>query len=150
MRIILQRVTEASVCINNRVHASISKGLVVLVGITNDDTLADIEWAVSKICHLRIFADKNGQMNISLIDTMGEALVISQFTLFASTKKGNRPSFLQAGSPSFATKMYEIFCKELSTMLAREIATGVFGADMQVSLINDGPVTISIDTKNKE
>jgi len=150
MRVIIQRVSKASVSINGHLKASIGKGLLVLVGIENADETEDIDFLVKKIVNLRIFADENGVMNRSVLETGGEILCVSQFTLHASTKKGNRPSYIRAAKPDFAVPMYNSFCAELSKALGKEIKTGEFGADMQVELINDGPVTISIDSKNKE
>ncbi|MDP5101978.1 MAG: D-aminoacyl-tRNA deacylase [Nonlabens sp.] len=150
MRVVLQRVTSASVSINGNVHASINGGLLVLLGITHEDTQVDIDWLVSKITGMRIFNDHDGKMNLSIQDTAGEALVISQFTLFATTKKGNRPGFTAAARPETAIPLYEAFLSSLSRKLNKEIPSGIFGADMQVSLVNDGPVTIVVDSKNKE
>ncbi|MFN4123350.1 MAG: D-aminoacyl-tRNA deacylase [Flavobacteriales bacterium] len=150
MKAVIQRVSDASVSIDGKVHAKISKGLLVLLGVEPEDTLDDIQWLSAKIVNMRIFSDKDGLMNLSLSDVMGEMLIISQFTLFASTKKGNRPSFIGAAKPEFASKMYEIFCRQTSQELSRQVKTGVFGANMQVSLTNDGPVTIIIDSKNKQ
>ena len=150
MRVIIQRVSKASVSINKRVRASIGQGLLVLVGIENADETEDIDFLVKKIVNLRIFDDSNGVMNCSVLETGGEILCVSQFTLHASTKKGNRPSYIRAAKPDFAIPMYDTFCAKLSKALGKEIKTGEFGADMQVELINDGPVTISIDSKNKE
>lgn len=150
MKAVIQRVSDASVSIDGKVHAKIKKGLLVLLGVEPEDTLEDIQWLSAKIVNMRIFSDKDGLMNWSLSDVMGEMLIISQFTLFASTKKGNRPSFIGAAKPEFASKMYEIFCRQTSQELSRQVKTGVFGANMQVSLTNDGPVTIIIDSKNKQ
>jgi len=150
MRVIIQRVSKTSVSINGQLKASIGKGLLVLVGIENADETEDIDFLVKKIVNLRIFADENGVMNRSVLEIGGEILCVSQFTLHASTKKGNRPSYIRAAKPDFAIPMYNSFCAELSKALGKEIQTGEFGADMQVELINDGPVTISIDSKNKE
>ena len=150
MRVTIQRVLEASVTIDSKTVGAINKGVLVLLGIENNDTSLDIEWLTNKISKLRIFPDENAPMNRSILDIDGEVLVVSQFTLFASTKKGNRPSFTGSGEPEFAKKMCDIFIKELSKKIAKEVQTGVFGADMKVSLINDGPVTINIDSKNKE
>ena len=150
MRVIIQRVSKASVSINSQLKASIGQGLLVLVGIENADTKEDIDFLVKKIVNLRIFDDANGVMNCSVLETNGEILCVSQFTLHASTKKGNRPSYIRAAKPDFAVPMYEAFCSELSNALGKAIQTGEFGADMQVELINDGPVTIGIDSKNKE
>jgi D-tyrosyl-tRNA(Tyr) deacylase len=150
MRVILQRVSEASVHINNKCKSNISNGLVILLGINPNDTQEDITWLCKKICSLRIFSDISGKMNLSLIDVCGEILLISQFTLFASTKKGNRPSFLNSATPSLAIPLYQSFIKSLETHLGKSISTGVFGAEMKVQLINEGPVTIHLDSKNKE
>lgn len=150
MRTVIQRVSRASVTIDGKLHAAIATGLLVLVGCENADTQEDIDWLSRKIVGLRIFDDENGVMNRSLRDVSGELLVVSQFTLWASTKKGNRPSYLRAGSHEITIPLYERFCQALSSELGRPVATGVFGADMKVELLNDGPVTICIDTKNKE
>ena len=150
MRIILQRVSEASVSIDDNLHAEIKQGLVLLLGVSPSDTQEDINWLCNKICNLRVFSDADGKMNFSLIDIQGELLLISQFTLFASTKKGNRPSFLNSAPPEMAIPLYELFIKSLESQLQKAIKTGVFGADMKVQLINDGPVTIHLDSKNKE
>ncbi|HEA30333.1 MAG TPA: D-tyrosyl-tRNA(Tyr) deacylase [Leeuwenhoekiella sp.] len=150
MRTITQRVSEASVSIEGEIHASIKHGFLILLGVGHNDSEEDIDWLVRKIVGLRVFSDTKGLMNESILDQDGEILVISQFTLFASTKKGNRPSFLNSAKPDQAIPLYEAFTKKLSEMLKKPVKTGVFGADMQVSLINDGPVTITIDTKNKE
>jgi|TARA_B110000977_G_scaffold176457_1_gene232179 D-tyrosyl-tRNA(Tyr) deacylase len=150
MRVILQRVSEASVHINNKCKSNISHGLVILLGINPNDTQEDITWLCKKICSLRIFSDISGKMNLSLIDVCGEILLISQFTLFASTKKGNRPSFLNSATPTLAIPLYQSFIKSLETHLGKSISTGVFGAEMKVQLINEGPVTIHLDSKNKE
>jgi D-aminoacyl-tRNA deacylase len=150
MRVVIQRVSKASVSINNLVHADIQHGLLLLVGIEDADTEKDIDWLVAKIVNLRIFSDDNGLMNKSVIDVEGEILVVSQFTLFAQTKKGNRPSFIRASKSDIAIPLYELFCQKLSNCLGTEVKEGIFGADMQVSLVNDGPVTIWIDTAHKE
>lgn len=150
MRTVIQRVSRASVRINGEIHASIAAGLLVLVGCENADTQDDIDWLSRKIVGLRIFDDENGVMNRSVRDIGGELLVVSQFTLWASTKKGNRPSYLRAGSHEITIPLYERFCETLAATLGKPVSTGVFGADMQVELLNDGPVTICIDTKNKE
>ena len=149
MKVILQRVAHASVTIKGEITAEIQKGLLVLVGIENEDNQQDIDWLASKIINLRIFGDANHVMNVSLKDFNGEILLVSQFTLHASTKKGNRPSYILAAKPEIAIPLYEKFIHKLQTDLGKEIQTGQFGADMKVSLINDGPVTISIDSKNK-
>ena len=145
----IQRVSEASVKISGDTHGSIKSGLLVLLGIENADTIEDIEWLVGKIIKLRIFADQNGVMNFSLQDVEGDILVISQFTLHASIKKGNRPSYIKAAKPEIAIPLYEEFIAQINCKLVRPAETGKFGGDMQVHLINDGPVTIIIDTKNK-
>ncbi|MBE6307623.1 MAG: D-tyrosyl-tRNA(Tyr) deacylase [Bacteroidales bacterium] len=150
MRIVIQRVKEASVTISGNVHSSIGQGMLILVGVEDRDSAEDVDWLVKKAAQLRIFDDENGVMNRSVIDVAGEALVVSQFTLHASTKKGNRPSYIRASRPEHAVPMYELFCRELSQAIGKEVGTGVFGADMQVALINDGPVTICIDSQNRE
>ena len=150
MRVVIQKVTEASVSIENQTVASIDKGLLVLVGIEDGDTNEDIAWLSSKIVNLRIFDDANGVMNLSVKEVEGEVLIVSQFTLHASTKKGNRPSYIKAARPEVAIPIYEAFIKQVETLLGKRVPTGQFGAMMQVSLCNDGPVTILIDTKNKE
>lgn len=150
MRIVIQRVSEASVTINGLVKSSIGKGFLILIGICDEDTQEDVEWLVKKVINLRVFDDENGVMNRSIMDTGGEVLVISQFTLFASYKKGNRPSWFKAGSHEHSIPLYEQFCTRISQEMGRTAGTGEFGADMKVSLINDGPVTICMDTKNKE
>ncbi len=144
---VIQRVSEASVRIDGAIKSSISNGLLILLGIENADRDDDIDWLCKKIANLRIFDDEEGIMNKSLIDTSGEILLISQFTLHASTKKGNRPSYLKAAKPEIAIPLYEQFISELETILGKPIGSGKFGADMKVSLVNDGPVTIIIDTK---
>ena len=150
MRIIIQRVSEASVTIDHQIKSSIEKGFLILLGITHEDTHEDIDWLTNKIVGLRIFSDENGAMNLSLNDVDGDVLVISQFTLHASTKKGNRPSFLEAARPEQAIPLYEEFVNTLSRKLTKKVYTGEFGADMKVRLLNDGPVTITIDSKNKQ
>lgn len=150
MRAVIQRVTMANVVINNHIRSAISKGLLVLVGIEDADTTEDIIWLSSKIVNLRIFNDAGGVMNESVKDHDGDILVVSQFTLHASTKKGNRPSYIKASKPPVAVPLYEQFVQQLQTDLGKQVFTGEFGADMKVSLLNDGPVTIVIDTKNKE
>ncbi|AHF15652.1 D-aminoacyl-tRNA deacylase [Niabella soli] len=150
MKAVVQRVLEASVTINGTVFSSVSSGLLVLLGIEDADTEADIQWLSQKITQLRIFDDESGVMNLSLKDVAGELLLVSQFTLHASTKKGNRPSYIKASKPEIAIPLYEKMILQLQDDLDREIKTGVFGADMKVQLINNGPVTIIIDTKNKE
>jgi len=146
---VIQRVSEASVTIEGKVKSSIGKGLLVLVGIEDADTQEDIDWLANKIVNLRIFDDSEGVMNISAKDVGGDILAVSQFTLHASTKKGNRPSYIKASKPEVAIPLYEKFIKTLELNLEKPIQTGVFGADMKVSLLNDGPVTIVIDTKNR-
>ncbi len=150
MKIVIQRVSEASVTINNNKVASIKKGLLVLLGIVDEDTQEDIDWLCNKIVNLRIFPDDNGVMNTSLLDSNGDVVLVSQFTLHASTKKGNRPSYIKAAKPEVAIPIYKDFIKSLETKLGKSIQTGEFGADMKVSLLNDGPVTIIIDSKNRE
>lgn len=150
MRTVIQRVQHASVTIDGTLKSKIGKGMLVLVGIEDRDTQEDIEWLCKKIAHLRIFDDENGVMNKSVVEVDGEILVVSQFTLHASTKKGNRPSYLKASKPEYAIPMYESFCSEMGLQLGKEVQTGTFGADMKVELLNDGPVTILIDTQNKE
>lgn len=150
MRTVIQRASTANVAIEGEIVGQIGKGLVILLGITPEDTTADADWLVGKISRLRIFDDENGVMNLSIQDIGGEALVISQFTLMASYRKGNRPSYIRAASPSVAIPLYEYFVDKLQENLGRTVATGRFGADMQVSLTNDGPVTINMDSKNPE
>lgn len=150
MRAVIQRVTKASVTIGNRIHSQIGDGLLVLLGIEDADTKEDIEWLSGKIVNLRIFNDAAGVMNESVTDKKGEILLVSQFTLHASTKKGNRPSYIKASKPEIAIPLYEKMIGQLMADLGKEIGTGVFGADMKVELCNDGPVTIVIDTKNRE
>ncbi|MDG2125774.1 MAG: D-aminoacyl-tRNA deacylase [Verrucomicrobiales bacterium] len=150
MRALIQRVSQASVTVDNQTIGTIKHGVLVLLGIETSDTAAEIPWLVGKIARLRIFDDADGVMNHSLTDTAGDALVISQFTLHASTKKGNRPSYIRAARPGQAEPLYLQFCQALSAELTRPVATGKFGADMQVTLTNAGPVTILIDTQNKE
>ena len=150
MRVVIQKVTQASVSIENQTVASIDKGLLVLVGIEHTDTNDDIAWLSAKIVNLRVFDDDNGVMNLSVKEVEGEVLIVSQFTLHASTKKGNRPSYIKAARPEVAIPIYEAFIKQVETLLGKRVPTGQFGAMMQVSLCNDGPVTILIDTKNKE
>ena len=150
MRIVIQRVSSASVSINDAVVGQIGKGVMILLGITPEDTTADADWLVGKVSRLRIFDDANGVMNLSLQDIGGEALVVSQFTLMASYRKGNRPSYIHAAPPSVAIPLYEYFVQALQSLLGRPVPTGQFGADMQVSLTNDGPVTIVMDSKNPE
>jgi len=150
MRVIIQRVSEASVTIDEKIKSSIDKGLLILLGIEPTDEVTDIEWLVRKIVNLRIFPDEKEIMNKSIVDKDYEMLVISQFTLFASTKKGNRPSYLRAAKPDIAIPLYEKFVEELKKISSLNVGTGEFGADMKVGLINDGPVTIIIDSKNRE
>ena len=150
MRVVIQKVTQASVSIENQTVASIDKGLLVLVGIEDGDTNEDIAWLSSKIVNLRVFDDANGVMNLSVKEVEGEVLIVSQFTLHASTKKGNRPSYIKAARPEVAIPIYEAFIKQVESLLGKRVPTGQFGAMMQVSLCNDGPGTILIDTKNKE
>ena len=150
MKTVTQRVQYASVTIDGQVKSKIGKGLLILVGIEDRDTQEDIEWLAKKITNLRIFDDENGVMNRSCIEVDGEILVVSQFTLQASTKKGNRPSYIKASKPEVAIPMYEALCEELGLQLGRPVHTGTFGADMKVELLNDGPVTISIDSQTKE
>ena len=150
MKAVIQRVSEASVTINGNVKSKIEKGLLILLGIEDADTQEDIQWLCKKITNLRIFDDENGVMNLSVKDINGSIIVVSQFTLHASTKKGNRPSYLKASKPDFAIPMYEKFVEEIKIVSALDIQTGEFGADMKVRLLNDGPVTIIMDTKNKE
>lgn len=150
MRAVIQRVTEATVTINGNVKSQIGKGLLILLGIEESDTQEDIEWLSAKIVKLRVFGDDAGVMNLSVQDIDGEIIVVSQFTLHAKTKKGNRPSYIKAAGPQVAVPIYEAFIKKIEKDLGKPIQTGEFGADMKVALINDGPVTIIIDTKNKE
>lgn len=150
MRTVIQRVSHASVTIDGTCKSKIGRGLLVLVGVEDVDSQEDVDWLCGKIVNLRIFNDENGVMNRSVRDIDGEILVISQFTLFAATKKGNRPSYIRASKPDIAVPLYESFCTTLREALGKEIGTGRFGADMKVELLNDGPVTICIDTKNKE
>ena len=150
MRTVIQRVSHASVTINGTVKSAIEKGLLVLVGIEDADTEEDIQWLCKKIVGLRVFDDEQGVMNKNIQDAGGDILVISQFTLFASTKKGNRPSYIRAAKPDISIPLYEQFCEELGIALGKPVGTGEFGADMKVELQNDGPVTICMDTKNKE
>ena len=150
MKTVTQRVQYASVTIDGQVKSKIGKGLLILVGIEDRDTQEDIEWLAKKITNLRIFDDENGVMNRSCIEVEGEILVVSQFTLQASTTKGNRPSYIKASKPDVAIPMYEAFCEEVGLQLGKPVQTGTFGADMKVELLNDGPVTILIDSQNKE
>ena len=150
MKTVIQRVSKSSVTINNEIVAQIQKGLLVLVGIEDTDQQEDIQWLSSKIANLRIFADENDIMNLSVKEINGDVIVVSQFTLHASTKKGNRPSYIKASKPDIAVPLYESFVKQMELELGKKVQTGRFGADMEVSLVNDGPVTIIMDTKNKE
>ena len=150
MRTVIQRVSSASVTIDGQVKSAIGPGLLVLLGVGHEDTQEDLEWLVKKVAGLRIFNDADGVMNRSVVEVGGEVIVVSQFTLMASTKKGNRPSYIGAAGHEKAIPLYEAFCAALSAAIGRPVGTGVFGADMQVSLVNEGPVTICIDTKNKD
>ena len=150
MRLVIQRVTHASVTIEGALKSKIGSGLLILVGIEDVDSDADINWLAQKVVNLRIFDDENGVMNRSVIDVEGEILIVSQFTLHAMTAKGNRPSYIRASKPDFAIPMYEKFCAKVSELLGKEVGTGQFGADMKVELLNDGPVTILIDSQRKE
>lgn len=150
MRAVIQRVLESQVSINGQFHTEIKNGLLIFIGIEDSDSTNDIEYLAKKICNLRLFSDPDGKMNLNIIDTEGEILVISQFTLHAKTKKGNRPSFIKAAKPEYAEPLYKDFCSELETLLQKPIQTGEFGADMKVSLTNDGPVTILVDSKDKQ
>lgn len=150
MRVVLQRVSRASVTIDNKINAEIGDGLLILLGIEGEDSNEDIKWLCSKIAKMRIFNDDNGVMNNSLLDADGDAIVVSQFTLHASTKKGNRPSYIKAAKPDVAIPLYEEFVQALEKELGKPVGTGEFGADMKVDLLNDGPVTIIIDSKRRE
>lgn len=150
MKAVIQRVTEASVTVDGNVTGSIGNGLLILIGIEDADTDEDIEWLSKKTVNLRIFNDEKGIMNLSALETGGDILIVSQFTLMASTKKGNRPSYIRASKREFAEPMYEKFCNRISKETGRTVQKGIFGADMKIKLLNDGPVTIVIDTKNKE
>lgn len=150
MRAIIQRVTQAKVTINHEVFSEIGLGFLVLLGIEDNDLIEDVQWLSQKIVNMRIMADAEEKMNLSLMDVNGEIMIISQFTLFASTKKGNRPSFLQSAKPDKAIPLYELFIKETQKIFTNKIAIGIFGADMKIELLNDGPVTIFIDSKNRE
>ena len=150
MRTVIQRVTKASVTINGTIKSAIGDGFLILLGVCSEDTAEDVEWLVKKIANLRVFDDENGVMNRSIMDKGGDILVVSQFTLMASYKKGNRPSWIKAAPHDISIPLYELFCKEMSETLGKQVATGEFGADMKVELLNDGPVTICMDTKNKE
>ena len=150
MKAVIQRVSHSSVTIDNKIVAEIQKGLLILIGIEEADSSEDIEWLTSKIANLRIFGDENDVMNLSLKDIDGDVIIVSQFTLHALTKKGNRPSYIKAAKPEIAIPIYENFITQMELEIVKKVQTGKFGADMKVSLINDGPVTIIIDTKNKE
>ena len=150
MRVVIQRVKRASVTVDNNIEGQIASGVLIFLGIVAEDNLEDIKWLSKKISNLRIFSDENGVMNLSLIDQNFEALVISQFTLHAQTKKGNRPSYIKAARPEIAIPLYEEFIRQLQHDLGSEVQSGVFGANMEIDLLNDGPVTIIIDTKNRE
>lgn len=150
MRVVIQRVRKANVHIDGKKISEIEKGLLVLVGICEEDTQEDIEWLTKKIVNLRIFDDDNGVMNKSMLEANADIMIVSQFTLYASCKKGNRPSYIKAAKPDIAIPLYEKFCATTQALTGKKVATGVFGADMKIELINDGPVTICIDTKNKE
>lgn len=150
MRAVIQKVTRASLSIDSEVYSQIGEGLMVLLGIEDSDTNEDIEWLADKIRKLRIFEDENGVMNLSVEDVKGEMMIVSQFTLHASTKKGNRPTYIRASKPEFSKPMYESFIARTREVFAGKVATGVFGADMKIELVNNGPTTIIIDTKNKE
>lgn len=150
MRIVIQRVKHAEVAINGSVKSAIGQGLLILLGICEEDTKEDAEWLVKKVANLRIFDDDNGVMNRSVLDIGGEALVVSQFTLYASYKKGNRPSWLRAARHEISIPLYEYFCEQLDQSVEKPVKTGVFGADMKIELLNDGPVTICMDSRNKE
>lgn len=150
MRAVIQRVSHASVTIEGKVKSSIQQGFLILLGICEEDTIEDVDWLVKKIANLRVFGDENDVMNRSILEVGGEALVVSQFTLYASYKKGNRPSWFRAGSHEHSIPLYEAFCNQLSEALGKPVGTGEFGADMKIELLNDGPVTICMDTKNKE
>ena len=150
MRILIQRVKKASVTIEGKLISLINNGLLLFIGITEDDTQEDIQWLTKKVANIRLFDDENGVMNLSVIDIDGEILAVSQFTLMASTKKGNRPSYIKAARPEISVPLYEQFCTEMELAVNKPIKRGVFGADMKVELLNDGPVTIFIDSKNRE
>lgn len=150
MRVVIQRVSSASVTIDGQVHSSIGRGFMVLLGVETEDTAEDADWLCGKIAQLRVFSDENGLMNNDITAATGDVLVVSQFTLHASYKKGNRPSFIKAARPEQAIPLYEFFIRSLSQRIGKPVHTGVFGADMKVALVNDGPVTIVMDTKNKE
>ncbi len=150
MRVVLQRVSEASVSVNQEQVSKIDAGFLVLLGIEERDTAEDVAWLVGKITKMRVFSDSDGKMNQSLAEQDGDALVVSQFTLHASTKKGNRPSFIKAARPDQAIPLYEAFCEQMSEEIGKKVGRGIFGADMKIALVNDGPVTITLDSKNRE
>jgi len=150
MRVVIQRVSEASVTIDRKIYSAIGQGLVILVGFEDCDSLKSMDWLCAKIINLRIFSDSEGKMNLAIHDVCGEILAVSQFTLHASTRKGNRPSFIRAAAPSVSEPLYHAFVKRLGELLGKPVATGIFGADMKVALVNDGPVTIVMDTENLE
>ena len=150
MRAVIQRVSHASVTINGVAKSEIEQGFLILLGVCDEDSMEDVEWLVKKVANLRVFGDENDVMNLSIQDIGGNALVVSQFTLFASYKKGNRPSWFKAGSHEHSIPLYEAFCTQLTEAIGKPVGTGEFGADMKVELLNDGPVTICMDTKNKE
>ena len=150
MRAVIQRVTQASVTIEGNVKSEIGQGFLILLGVCDEDSMEDVDWLVKKVANLRVFDDEQGVMNLSIQDVGGNALVVSQFTLYASYKKGNRPSWFKAGSHEHSIPLYEAFCRQLSAAIGKSVGTGEFGADMKVALLNDGPVTICMDTKNKE
>ena len=150
MRAVIQRVAHASVTIEGAVKSEIGQGFLILLGVCDEDSMEDVDWLVKKVANLRVFDDEQGVMNLSIQDVGGNALVVSQFTLYASYKKGNRPSWFKAGSHEHSIPLYEAFCSQLSEAIGKEVGTGEFGADMKVELLNDGPVTICMDTKNKE
>ncbi len=150
MRAVIQRVAHASVTIEGTVKSEIGQGFLILLGVCDEDSMEDVDWLVKKVANLRVFDDKQGVMNLSIQDVGGNALVVSQFTLYASYKKGNRPSWFKAGSHEHSIPLYEAFCRQLSAAIGKAVGTGEFGADMKVELLNDGPVTICMDTKNKE
>ncbi len=150
MRAVIQRVAHASVTIEGAVKSEIGQGFLILLGVCDEDSMEDVDWLVKKVANLRVFDDEQGVMNLSIQDIGGNALVVSQFTLYASYKKGNRPSWFKAGSHEHSIPLYEAFCRQLSEAIGKPVGTGEFGADMKVELLNDGPVTICMDTKNKE
>tara|TARA_B100000963_G_scaffold359984_1_gene389130 strand:+ start:393 stop:845 length:453 start_codon:yes stop_codon:yes gene_type:complete len=150
VRLVIQRVNKAAVSIDKKIHSEINKGLLILIGIASEDHKDDADYLISKCSNLRIFDDHEGKMNLSIKDIKGEVLLVSQFTLYASTKKGNRPSYINAASPELATILYNYFIQEMNSAFGQQVKTGVFGANMQIELTNDGPVTILMDSKNKE